>query len=179
MLLFLSHFYGKIISQAEKSFCCEFFVKISLRENGVFMKKSKTYKQKRPFRQRVAAFMYGRNGFDELCAFIWILCLVLLAVNLIFTSVIISAVETALMVYTIFRSMSRNLYKRQKENAAFMKMRSKFTGFFKILQNKWRDRKTHVYRKCKICRNVLRLPKVKGKHTVNCPCCHNRFDIKI
>ncbi len=143
------------------------------------MKKNKAYKQKRPFRERVAMFMYGRNGFDNLCNFIWILCIILVLVNLFIGSIIISVLETALIVYTVFRSMSRNIYKRQKENAAFLKIKRKFTGFFKLRRNKWRDRKTHVYKKCKKCKNVLRLPKVKGKHTVNCPCCHNRFDIKI
>ena len=143
------------------------------------MSKNKTYKQKRPFRERVAIFMYGRNGFDNLCNFIWTLCIILIVVNLFVRSLIINAVETALMVYTIFRFMSKNVYKRQRENATYLKLKKKFTGPFKLLRNKWRDRKTHVYKKCKKCKNVLRLPKVKGKHTVNCPCCHNRFDVKI
>ena len=143
------------------------------------MKKNKAYKQKRPLRERIAMFMYGRNGFDNLCNFIWILCIILIVVNLIARSIIISALETALMLYTVFRSMSRNIYKRQRENIAYLKAKRKFTGFFKLRRNKWRDRKTHVYRKCKKCKNVLRLPKVKGKHTVNCPCCHNKFEIKI
>ena len=143
------------------------------------MRKNKAYKQKRPFRERIAAFMYGRNGFDNLCNFIWILCIILVLVNLFIGSIIISVIETVLMVYTVFRSMSRKIYKRQKENAAYLKIKRKFTGFFKLRRNKWRDRKTHVYKKCKKCKNVLRLPRVKGKHTVNCPCCHNRFDVKI
>ena len=143
------------------------------------MKKNKAYKQKRPLRERIAMFMYGRNGFDNLCNFIWILCIILVVVNLIARSIIISALETALMLYTVFRSMSRNIYKRQRENTAYLKAKRKFTGFFKLLRNKWRDRKTHVYKKCPSCKNNLRLPRQKGKHTVVCPCCKNRFDVKI
>ena len=143
------------------------------------MRKNKTYTPKRPFRERVAMFMYGRNGFDNLCNFIWILCIILVVVNLFIGSLIVTLVETSLMIYTIFRSMSKNIYKRQKENAAYLKIKRKFAGFFKLRRNKWRDRKTHVYKKCKKCKNVLRLPKVKGKHTVNCPCCKYRFDVKI
>lgn len=48
-----------------------------------------------------------------------------------------------------------------------------------LQESKRRDRKTHVYVKCPSCQNNLRLPKEKGKHIVVCPCCKNRFKIKI
>ena len=71
--------------------------------------------------------------------------------------------------------MSRNIPKRRAENA-------RFVGFFKLRRNKWKDRKTHVYRKCPTCHAILRLPKIKGKekgkgkHTVCCPRCANKFE---
>ncbi|MBE6592034.1 MAG: hypothetical protein E7646_08345 [Ruminococcaceae bacterium] len=71
----------------------------------------------------------------------------------------------------IFRAMSRNIAGRRREN-------EKFSGFFRLMKNKRRDRKTHVYRKCKQCHAVLRLPKAKGKHTVVCPKCRNRFEVR-
>ena len=80
-------------------------------------------------------------------------------------------ISTALIVWIFFRMFSRNIGKRRREN-------EKFCGFFKLLKNKIRDRKTHVYRKCPNCRAVLRLPKAKGKHTVVCPRCKNRFNVK-
>ena len=80
-------------------------------------------------------------------------------------------ISTSLLVWIFFRMFSRNLGKRRREN-------EKFCGFFKLLKNKFRDRKTHVYRKCPNCRAVLRLPKSKGKHTVVCPRCKNRFSVK-
>lgn len=42
-----------------------------------------------------------------------------------------------------------------------------------------RDRKTHVYRTCPVCKNVLRLPRVMGEHGVNCPACRGHFTVKI
>ena len=42
-----------------------------------------------------------------------------------------------------------------------------------------RDRKTHVYRRCPVCKNVLRLPREVGDHGVNCPVCHGHFSVKI
>ncbi len=78
---------------------------------------------------------------------------------------------TALIGWTIFRMLSRNIAARRREN-------EKFCGFFKLRRNKFRDRKTHVYRKCPKCKAVLRLPKSKGKHYVVCPRCKNRFEVK-
>ena len=36
-----------------------------------------------------------------------------------------------------------------------------------------------LYRRCPGCRVTLRLPKRKGKHTVVCPKCGRRFEVKI
>ena len=80
-------------------------------------------------------------------------------------------VTLGIFIWSFYRTMSRNIYKRRKEN-------ERFCGFFKLRKNKFRDRKTHVYRKCPKCKAVLRLPKAKGKHFVNCPRCKNRFQTK-
>ena len=34
-------------------------------------------------------------------------------------------------------------------------------------------------KKCVFCKKVLRLPRIKGSHTVRCPCCDRRFDMTI
>ena len=123
--------------------------------------------------------MYGRYGYDTLGkTLLWVY------ISLIFVYAVISFFvesallyvfylisSTALVVYIFWRAMSRNIAKRRAEN-------QKFCGFFKLRRNKWRDRKTHVYRKCPECRAVIRLPKAKGKHTVVCPRCKKRFDVK-
>lgn len=80
-------------------------------------------------------------------------------------------ISTLLIVTMLCRMFSRNIAKRRREN-------EKFCGFFKLWKNKIRDRKTHVYRKCPSCKAVLRLPKAKGKHTVVCPRCKNRFEVR-
>jgi hypothetical protein len=77
----------------------------------------------------------------------------------------------AMMIWIFFRMFSRNIVARRREN-------EKFCGFFKLRRNKFRDRKTHVYRKCPQCKAVLRLPRSKGKHFVVCPRCKNRFEVK-
>ena len=144
--------------------------------------KNRSTGPKIPFRERVYRFMYGRNGTDALCKALFVVYLILIVVNLFlkgYWAAIMSTIELILGAYIIFRIMSRNLYKRQRENQWYLKQVGRVKGFFALQKNKRRDRKTHVYRKCKHCKNVLRLPRSKGKHTVKCPCCQKRFDVRI
>ena len=133
-------------------------------------------------RERFARLMFGRYGADNIYYVLLSICFVLIILSLIFpppVCYIISLVETAIFAYAIFRTLSRNIYKRQQENEKFLKFFNKPKEIIRLQKCKRRDRKTHVYKKCPSCRNNLRLPKEKGKHTVVCPCCKNRFDVKI
>ena len=134
---------------------------------------------KEPFVQKLMRFMYGRNGYDRICRAAMVLCIVLAVVNIFINSWIIMVIEAAVLAYAIFRVLSKNIYRRRAEDAKYAKFENAIARPFKLMRNKWRDRKTHIYRKCPSCKKVLRLPKRKGKHTVNCPCCHNRFDVKV
>lgn len=132
-------------------------------------------------------FMYGRYGTDTLSKVtLWTYAAVLIVYSVLqivfaFTlkgtpasailSVCYIVVSTGLVSWMFFRMFSKNIVKRRREN-------EKFCGFFKLRRNKFRDRKTHVYRKCPKCKAVLRLPKAKGKHTVVCPRCKNRFEVR-
>ena len=134
---------------------------------------------KTKFTDKVIRFMYGRNGNDQLNrALFWVYFILLLA-NIIFKSTVLWILELLLVVLYMFRFLSRNIYRRQKENRAFLKAWNKVSGFFNLQKNKLRDRKTHVYRKCSHCRATLRLPKKKGKHTVRCPKCNQTFSVNI
>lgn len=126
--------------------------------------------------------MQGRNGVDALYNCQIILCLILIIINFFLkgiASFIVSILYFALISWALFRYMSKNLYKRRKENADFLRLIKGFTGFFRLCRDRFRDRKTHVYRRCKNCKKVLRLPKKPGKHTVCCPCCSHRFGVYI
>ena len=135
------------------------------------------------FKNRLYRFMYGRYGTDTLNkVLLWvyvILVLVYSVVSIFITNSRVSAIlmvcylltSILLIVWIFFRQFSRNIQKRRREN-------EKFCGFFKLRRNKFRDRKTPVYRKCPHCRAVLRLPRAKGRHAVICPRCKNRFEVK-
>ncbi|MBR2346235.1 MAG: hypothetical protein IKA68_01375 [Clostridia bacterium] len=131
------------------------------------------------FKNKLYRFMYGRYGTDTLStvllyvyfAFVLICTVVSIFVRSLWFSIFYYVVATALVVWMLSRMFSRNIAARKREN-------DKFCGFFKLRKNKFRDRKTHVYRKCPSCKAVLRLPKAKGKHFVVCPRCKNRFEVK-
>ena len=131
------------------------------------------------FRDKITRFLYGRNLNDALNQALFWVYFALLVVNVFVRSTVLWVLELPLVVLYLFRFFSRNIYRRQIENRKFLKIMGKFTGFFKLQKNKFRDRKTHVYRKCPNCRAVLRLPKKKGKHSVNCPQCRKSFGVKI
>lgn len=137
------------------------------------------------FKNKLYRFMYGRNGSDTLGKFLlgcYIALVLIYSVVTLFiptTETKISAIlmlcyillSSVLIVMIFHRMFSKNVFKRRQEN-------QRFCGFFKLLRSRRRDRKTHVYRKCPKCRAVLRLPKAKGKHSVICPRCRERFQVR-
>ena len=137
------------------------------------------YNRRPSLRERFASFMVGRYGVDRLYYFLLAICFAIIVVNIFVNSFILSLMESALFAYAIFRVLSRNIYKRQQENEKFIKFADKPKKFFNLQKCKKRDKNTHVYRRCPSCKNNLRLPKQKGEHTVVCPCCKHRFDVKI
>ena len=134
---------------------------------------------RRPWRERLYSFMIGRNGGDALSRALLILYLALFVVNLFAHSWVLTLIEYAIAVYALFRMLSRNLPARRRENAWYLKYENGVKDFFKLQKSKWRDRKTHAYRRCPQCKSMLRLPRQQGKHTVRCPQCQHRFETKI
>ncbi len=131
------------------------------------------------FKNAIQKFFYGRCGNDKLNRFIFFIYFVSFIVYLFVQHFSLLIVNTILFIIFIFRFMSRNLYKRDKENQIYLKIINKIKQPFLRFFHKIRDRKTHVYKKCPNCKKVLRLRKVKGEHGVKCPICNHRFKIKI
>ncbi len=138
------------------------------------------------FRDRIFRFFSGRYGMDELNKFLFwtylALYIILFLVEIFIKHplfMIFHIVLLALTVFLFFRMLSRNIYKRQCENRKFLTVRDGLFGWFRLQKNIFRDRKTHVYRKCPSCKAVLRLKKIKGKHRAACPRCAKSFDVRI
>lgn len=123
--------------------------------------------------------MLGRYGADELYKFCAAVMLILLILGFFLRSMILYALVGIIIVWCYYRFFSRNIHARAEENRIYLSCKDKIQRFFRISGLKFRDRKTHVYRKCPVCKKMLRLPKRKGNHTVNCPHCKNDFTVKI
>lgn len=130
-------------------------------------------------------FMYGRYGTDRLYrALIWfyladILLAVILgrAVDSIFYT-IFSVIGWAIFIFAFYRVFSKKTEQRRKENANWLKIENAFKKKFNLLKNRWKFRKTHVFRTCPGCKAVLRMKRVKGKHRAKCPHCGTEFEFK-
>ena len=139
-------------------------------------------------------FMNGRYGNDTLNNALIILWLVLNILNtLIFGSNIVRWILLLIVAIVIFRSLSKNIEQRSKENDIFLKYYSKakphlqkikpwwnsVVNWFKLQQKKYRDRKMFRYIKCPYCKVSIRVPFVKGKHSLYCPKCKEKFNTNI
>ncbi len=125
----------------------------------------------RNFRARTAAglrrFMMGRYGNDKLNnAILWagvIMCLLGLFVKAPLIDLLLTVLSYGLMFWAIFRMLSRNTYKRYQENRKFLR-----------LKDRLKDRE-HRYFDCPCCRQPVRVPKGKGKISITCPKCGEKF----
>lgn len=129
-------------------------------------------------RNKLYKFLYGRYGIDELYKFGVLIYFILVIINIIFKSSIISLLETLLFILIMYRTFSKNHKARKKENEKYLSIKKKFITKIKKIQKRWSDRNTHMYKKCPKCKKTLRLPLKKGTHTVKCPNCENRFQVK-
>lgn len=135
----------------------------------------------RNFMYKLNMFMQGRYGSDQLNLTLLVLALI---INIAFGFThgyvrLGRLVSYALFALVIFRSLSRNIYKRSAENRKFLPVFNAVTGWFKLTYKRFRDGKTHRYYKCPACKASLRVKYVKGKHTIRCPKCGNQFKKKI
>lgn len=133
--------------------------------------------------------MYGRYGNDQLGRFLLYLAMTLLVLStilgfipLLATQIIAWALrilELTLLVIVIYRFLSKKVYQRMAENRKYLTIKKKFVGFFILRRDMYRDRKTHIYKKCPGCKTILRLPRRPGEHTVKCGKCGHRFQVKV
>ena len=113
------------------------------------------------------SFMSGRYGTDRLNMVILCTGLVASILSMMIPAqpfnVVFWALSYILMIVAIWRSLSRNTYKRYQENR-------KFLQFFDRLKDR-----QHRYFDCPKCRQMVRVPRGKGKISITCPRCREKF----
>ena len=132
-------------------------------------------------RQRMARFMIGRNGQDQLNVFLMVLALVLMLLGGIFRSVLgsfFSWLALVLLILSWVRLLSKNLPRRRAENAQYLRRRYQVTGWFRKQKTRWDQRRDYRFFTCPSCRTTLRVPKGRGKIRIVCRKCGSSFTRK-
>ena len=113
------------------------------------------------------SFMAGRYGNDRLNMAILgaglVASILSAAVSAPPANLIFWALSYALMIWAIFRALSRNTYKRYQENRKFLQ-----------IFDRLRDRQNRYF-DCPKCRQMVRVPRGKGKIAITCPRCKEKF----
>lgn len=131
----------------------------------------------------LARFMYGRNGLDQLNrALVWaciLMELVSMAVSRRWTlaGAILYYVSLALWVWVLFRTFSRNLYKRREENQKWLNLWRGLRGKGSGARARHAD-KDHKYFTCKSCGAICRVPAGQGNIIITCPKCSAQIRAK-
>ena len=112
-------------------------------------------------------FMSGRYGTDKLNShLLWTgvaFCLLSMFMPLAGLVLAMTGLSYLFMGIAVFRCLSRNTYKRYQENRKYLAFWSRV-----------KDRE-HKYFACPRCRQSVRVPKGKGKISITCPKCREKF----
>lgn len=126
-------------------------------------------------KEKLMRFMYGRYGVDTLNKFLVGMAFVAFLVSTFFDSSFFYTLAVVLLIYSYFRMLSKNIYKRAAENQQFLqrttKIRNQFHNFKATLVQL---QSYHIY-KCPTCRQKIRIPRGKGKIEITCPKCRSKF----
>lgn len=128
-------------------------------------------------RERLARFMVGRNGNDQLNMFLMVVGLLLLLLSSFIKSVsgLLLSLALAVICWMYYRMFSRNLYKRREENGKYIRMKYKLDASLRLRRERWIQRKEYKFFTCPSCRTSLRVPRRRGKVKIVCRKCGTSF----
>ena len=118
-------------------------------------------------RAAMGHFMMGRYGTDKLNTAILgagvIACIISMFVKRPAADLALTLIAYGFMFWALFRTFSRTTYKRYQENRKYLQFMDRI-----------KDRQ-HRYFNCPRCRQVVRVPRGKGKIAITCPKCKEKF----
>ncbi len=119
-------------------------------------------------------FMIGRYGVDQLQ---WTLLGTYLALSLLLPGGLWRFLALIPLALFWVRFLSRDVYKRSAENRVFLQKAEPVIAFLKRWNNRLKDRE-HRYYSCPRCKQILRVPRGRGKIVITCPSCHTSITKK-
>ena len=124
---------------------------------------------------KFAEFMQGRYGTDELNNGLFLLFIIFWIISMITGKSLFYTIGLVGLVYSIYRSLSRDHMKRSKERLWFLQQIDQVKRFFRQVKQRWDQRKTHKFYRCKQCGVMIRVPRGKGQIEITCPKCGHKF----
>lgn len=150
--------------------------------------------------------MYGRYGFDRLTKYLlifyfaaWVIGNIVIRIVPSYTVYLVfNAIMLATIIYALFRTLSKNIPARRRENERFERLLSRLgkgkhdkTGGYgnygsykvppvytaRVKTKKPKSTREHKYAACRECGAVMRLKRRRGLHTAVCPKCGR--DIRV
>lgn len=138
--------------------------------------------------EKFRQFMYGRYGTDQLSIVLVVAGIVLYILSLITRIGIFYILSWVCYGYDIFRTLSKNIPKRQLENQKFLQLlwkiknldiANKAKGWWEDLKCRFDEEKTYRKFRCPNCGQKIRVPRGRGKIAVTCPKCGVGFIKKV
>ena len=130
-------------------------------------------------KEKLRQFMIGRYGVDDLSRAQIIVSMVLLLVSTFLSAFfrvnILYWLGLALLIYSHFRILSRNVSKRYEENQRYLNAKYRAVVKKNNLKKRWAQRSTYRSFKCPQCKQTVRVPKGRGKICITCPKCKTEF----
>ena len=131
--------------------------------------------------QSIHSFMEGRYGSDKLNLFLSVTAAILCLLSLIPHMQWLIVCAAIIYSWSVFRFLSRDIYSRHRECSQYFRIKRSITQWFRFQLQKRKDRKTHRYYRCPLCKVTVRVikPRKRKRVLIHCPKCHNDFIKRI
>lgn len=130
------------------------------------------------WQRKLAEWLRGRQGPDDLAVFSVNLAIVLVLVNVFVRTSWLGWVALVLVAYSMFRIQSKNLGARARENAAFLKALGPARPWIQNPRAAWSELRAYRHVRCTSCKQRVRVPRGKGRLRVTCPRCKSKFEVR-
>ena len=124
---------------------------------------------------KIYSFMQGRYGIDDIYKDGFILYLILVILDIFVDFIVLDFLQMTLILTLLYRSFSKQVNKRKRENDKYLKIKRKMLKPIKDIKKYIKD-DYHIYRKCHYCKTILKLPipSKRGIKHSKCPTCGKR-----
>ena len=126
--------------------------------------------------KKLRELMRGRNGADDIALVSVTVAILLAVINLFAKTRVLSALGLALVIYGVWRTLSKDTQRRAQENAAFVRRLGPVRRWVQNPKAAFEEARSFKHAKCPNCGQGVRVPRGKGKVRVTCPRCGTRFE---